>query len=91
MGGTGAPSDIAPTTEAEQASSATGLTPLIATKLDPPLASSWAMPRHQLIGRLSDDSARLCLISAPGGWVKTSLMWQASDLTSGRRPDRRPT
>lgn len=57
----------------------------MATKLDPPLAASWLLPRQTLIDRLSDESVRLCLISAPAGWGKTSLLaaWhQAEPATS---------
>lgn len=73
------------TTEATQAASTAGLTPLMATKLDPPLAAPWLMPRETLIDQLSDPTVRLCLISAPAGWGKTSLVaaWhQAEPATS---------
>lgn len=74
MGGAEAGCDPVQTTEATQAASTVGLTPLMATKLDPPLAAPWLMPRKTLIDRLSDGAVRLCLLSAPAGWGKTSLI-----------------
>lgn len=73
MGGAEALDDPAPTAEATADTSPAGATPLIAMKLDPPMAAPWLLPRETLINRLSENTVRLGLISAPAGWGKTSL------------------
>jgi LuxR family maltose regulon positive regulatory protein len=56
----------------------------VATKIDPPIAASWLLPRQALVDRLVDDDIKLCLICAPAGWGKTSLLagWHVSDSAS---------
>jgi LuxR family transcriptional regulator, maltose regulon positive regulatory protein len=59
-----------------------GLDVLIETKLHaPPVRKEWVQ-RQELIGRLSDSSARLVLVGAPAGFGKTTLVaqWRSSRL-----------
>ncbi len=58
---------------------------LVATKIDPPIAASWLLPRKGLVDRLAHEDTKLCLICAPAGWGKTSLLAAWRDLEPRRR------
>lgn len=60
-------------------------TVLVATKLTPPLAAPGLLPRTNLVDRLKTSSAKLCLISAPAGWGKTSLLAAWYEAEAGRQ------
>jgi LuxR family maltose regulon positive regulatory protein len=47
---------------------------LVATKLAPPVPAPSLLPRTDLVEQLTDARSKLCLLSAPAGWGKTSLM-----------------
>jgi LuxR family maltose regulon positive regulatory protein len=60
------------------------LSPLLKTKLAQPVCSTDMLARPRLVAKLADSGWRVCLISAPAGWGKTSLVasWRANE--SGR-------
>ncbi len=53
--------------------------PLLRMKIAPPVRATNMLDRPQLLSRLTNPDWRVCLISAPAGWGKTSLVagWQA--------------
>lgn len=59
---------------------------LVATKLAPPVPVPWLLPRADLVAQLTMAHSKLCLISAPAGWGKTSLLAAWRDAESGRHP-----
>lgn len=60
-------------------------TALVAAKLAPPLAAPGLLPRTNLVDRLKASSVKLCLISAPAGWGKTSLLAAWHEAEAERR------
>ena len=50
------------------------VSPLLRIKLAPPLPVANMLPRPDLVARLAGTEWRVCLISAPAGWGKTSLL-----------------
>ena len=54
---------------------------LLATKLAPPVAVPGLLPRVGLVEELAAAPGKLCVISAPAGWGKTSLLagWHAAE------------
>lgn len=47
---------------------------LVAAKLAPPVSTPGLLPRPDLVTKLMASPGKLCLISAPAGWGKTSLL-----------------
>ena len=58
---------------------------LVATKLAPPVPVPDLLARTGLVAQLTPHR-KLCLISAPAGWGKTSLLAAWHDAESGRQP-----
>lgn len=56
---------------------------LMVTKLTPPIPAPWLLPRRELVAQTATAHEKLCLISAPAGWGKTSLLaaWHEADAT----------
>lgn len=59
---------------------------LVASKLSQPPARPELIPRTQLVAQLNEKQQKLCLVSAPAGWGKSSLL--ASWLNDAPDPDR---
>ena len=57
---------------------------LVAAKLGPPISPSKLLPRSELVQRLIESTEKLCLISAPAGWGKTSLLAAWYEAASDR-------
>ena len=57
------------------------VSPLLRMKLAPPMPASYLLTRPDLVSKLSDPGWKVCLISAPAGWGKTSLLaaWHGSE------------
>lgn len=60
-------------------------TALVAAKLLPPIRAQELLKRSHVVERLMTSPGKLCLISAPAGWGKTSLLgaWHL-EATNGR-------
>ena len=60
--------------------------PLLRMKIAPPAGVTNMLDRPHLISRLAGPDWRVCLISAPAGWGKTSLVagWHAEESESRR-------
>ena len=58
--------------------------PLLRIKLAPPVPATSMLSRPELVPRLMDPDWQVCLISAPAGWGKTSLIsaWHAIEAES---------
>lgn len=59
---------------------------LLATKLAPPIPAAGLLPRSDLVAQLATARGKLCLISAPAGWGKTSLLAAWHDAEVEQRP-----
>ena len=60
--------------------------PLLTMKLAAPLPVPGLLPRAELVERLIEAPERICLISAPAGWGKSSLLAAWAQAEDGRRP-----
>ncbi len=62
------------------------VSPLLKMKLAPPVPAANMLPRHELVARMVDSDWKVCLVSAPAGWGKTSLIasWHAAESQSRR-------
>jgi len=74
------------TTGAERSVEADVPSTLVATKLAPPVPLRGQLPRIELVARLATSSAKFCLIAAPAGWGKTSLLSAWHQAEGGKRP-----
>lgn len=61
------------------------VSPLLSMKLAPPLSVANMLPRPDLVSTLADTDWNVCLISAPAGWGKTSLLAALHDIDSEQR------
>jgi LuxR family maltose regulon positive regulatory protein len=60
------------------------VSPLLRIKLAPPVPAAGMLARPELVSRLADPGWKVCLISAPAGWGKTSLVaaWHGTESES---------
>lgn len=61
------------------------VSPLLRMKLAPPLPTANMLPRPDVVSRLVGTAWKVCLISAPAGWGKTSLLSELYRIESDQQ------